>query len=234
MNTAAPVFAHLPGWGFAGLALQLNTVLLVAGLVTVERRSVGVAVHALGTSPAAGQVRRPVRLCPSLAAGLGLRHPAVQRTCPRPFREEVIRLSMLDAGEALPQAEPREPAAAARGTADGTRRRPRASRNWSPTRFRNRRACPMPLDSHGRAAGVGRGRGRSRPAGRSLRNCCPALPRAPCPLRPNSGHRLRPARRLAPEPQRLPLAESPPTPTFRISDQAGQASRCCKTTICSG
>ena len=36
MSTAAPVFAHLPGWGFAGLALQLNTVLLLAGLVTLS------------------------------------------------------------------------------------------------------------------------------------------------------------------------------------------------------
>ena len=35
MNTAGPDFAHIPGWGVAGLALQWNTVLLLAGLCTL-------------------------------------------------------------------------------------------------------------------------------------------------------------------------------------------------------
>jgi hypothetical protein len=110
MSTAAPVFAHLPGWGFAGLALQLNTVLLVAGLVTLS----GGLLVLLFTRW--GHVK-PLAKCAALSvfahlllltSACGIR---LFNEPPGPFREQVIRLSMLDDGEWLPEAEPRQPAA---------------------------------------------------------------------------------------------------------------------------
>ena len=142
MSTAAPVFAYLPGWGFAGLALQLNTVLLAAGLITLSGGLLVLLFTRWGQA-------RPLAKCVALsvfahllllASACGIR---MFNEPPGPFREEVIRLSMMDIEESLPPAEPREPAEVPEELQPEPAASPRR-RNRSPTRFRNPRACPMP------------------------------------------------------------------------------------------
>jgi hypothetical protein len=223
MSTVAPIFAHLPGWGFAGLALQLNTVLLLAGLVAF---SGGLLVLVFTRW---GHVK-PLAKCAALsvfahllllASACGIR---LFNEPPGPFREQVIRLSMLDDGELLPKAEPREPAAVPEdlpmAPADAPLPTPELVADEVPEPPRVPDAVDSPAPPPELAAALLEAAPPAVPPellpSPPLDVPAPAelgqSPPVPEPLPPPS----------IPEPQRLPLAESPPTPTFRISDQASK------------
>lgn len=223
MSTAAPVFAHLPGWGFAGLALQLNTVLLVAGLVTLSGGLLVLLFTRWGQA-------RPLAKCAALsvfahllllASACGIR---MFNDPPGPFREQVIRLSMLDGDESLPQAEPQEPAAVPEELQAEPAEAPALSELVAdevpqplrvPDAVQSQALPPESTEASAEAAS---------PAAPPELLPSPPLdmpspaelalspPPAPEPLPQPS----------APAPQRLPLAESVPAPTFRISDQASK------------
>jgi len=216
MNTAAQVFAHIPAWGVAGLALQLNTVLLVAGGATLG----GGLLVLLFTRW--GQVR-PLAKCVALsvfahlllltsACGIRLFHDL-----PAPSGEHVIQLSLVDASDDLVPAQPHEPV-----------RRPEESPlETADTPAPSEVAAddvpqppPVPETTPSPELPVP-------PPELALPTAPPEL--LPSPLAEASPSMERkmsqpPADAVQPtppmtEPPRLPLAELQPAPTFRISDQ---------------
>ena len=224
MSTAAPVFAHLPGWGFAGLALQLNTVLLVAGLITLSGGLLVLLFTRWGQA-------RPLAKCAALsvfahllllASACGIR---LFNEPPGPFREEVIRLSMLDA-DPSPQAEPREPAAVPEELPTEPAAVPRPSELAAdqvpqPPRLPDAVGSQAPPPELTEA-----------PVEAAPPAAPPELlpsPPTTCPLRPNSARRSRrpPSRNDCRSPNRLPRRRF----GFRIRRPSVWL---LKTTICSG
>jgi len=217
MNHPAPVFALLPGWGLVGLAWQFNTVLLVAGLVTLG----GGLLVLLFTRW--GQVR-PLIKCVALsvfahllllASACGIR---LFDTPPAPLREQVIRLSMLEADERLCEADPEQPEMPPAPSPPEPIPEPaeRVADEVSPppTPAASAEAVPSPPDLLATP---------TPPAApvdppELLSSQTPDAPEptdspadVPEPLPPPVA-----------EPQRLPLAAAAPPPTFRISAQAAQ------------
>jgi len=222
MNTAAQVFAHIPGWGVAGLAVQLNTVLLVAGAATLG----GGLLVLLFTRW--GQVR-PLAKCVALsvfahlllltsACGIRLFHDL-----PAPSGEHVIQLSLVDADDDFGQAQRQEPARPPEQTsleqpppeaadkpaprevaAEDVPQPPRVPETASPLE-----SPPPPPELAGPTAAPD-----LLPS--PLAEASPSFELTRSPL---------PADLVQPpitEPRRLSLAELQPTPTFRISDRQSQ------------
>ncbi len=222
MSTAAPVFAQLPGWGLAGLALQLNTVLLAAGLVTLS----GGLLVLLFTRW--GQVR-PLAKCAALsvfahllmlASACGIR---LFDELPAPPREQVIRLSMLEPSESPSEAVPENPDTVPESSPPVPEPIPEPAERVadevppSPSLADPILAEPMPPELL------------AAPAESTPSEAPPELLASPTPdaASPAVASALPEIPELLPqpavaEPQRLPPAESAATPTFRIPAQAAQ------------
>lgn len=210
MNIAAQVFAHLPGWGVAGLALSWNIVLLAAGLVTLGGGLLVLLFTRWGQA-------RPLAKCVALsvfahlllltsACGIRLFHEL-----PAPSSEHVIQLSLVDVGDDSAQDQPQDPARPPEESPAETADTPAPSELDDdevpqPPRVPDTMSPPTELAAAAAAP--------------HLLPDPLAEASSPAELdRPQSLSDVVPPGPPVTEPPRRTLAESQPTPTFRISDQ---------------
>jgi len=222
MDTAALVFAQIPGWCVAGIALQTNALLLVAGLGLLGGTLLILLFKRWGRG-------RPLAKCVALSvfAHLLLLASAcsVQLFPDLPVRgpESIIHLTVVDAGAEPQQAvpsqpdkppleEPAEPIAEAKPQSEtGSDQVPQPPRMPDLT---PQTIAPPPL-----AAAAVTDAAPSEPPhllpGDPLDTPLPAAP-ALSPSSPIAEQLAKPA---LPEPQRLSVAELTPAPTIRVTDQ---------------
>lgn len=227
MSTAAQVVARIPSWGVAGLAVPWNNVLLVAGLVTLGGGLLVLLFTRWGQA-------RPLAKCVALsvfahllllasACGIRLFHEL-----PAASDEHVIQLSLADLGEDLVPAPPQDtdlpPEESPPETADLLPPEALAAQDV-PQPPRVPEPVPLPLDQPELAPELAAPNETVSPE--ALAAAAPRLldsPRPESPVEADSSPSQPPVDAMPPatpldEPPRLPIAESQPTPTFRISQQ---------------
>lgn len=227
MSIAAQVVARIPGWGVAGLAVSWNNVLLVGGLATLGGGLLVLLFTRWGQA-------RPLAKCVALsvfahllllasACGIRLFHEL-----PTSSNEQVIQLSLVDLGEDSDQAPPQDTADPRDEPLPETAV-PLAARDVAaqevPQPPRVPEAAALPLDQPELAAEAAPASPGTLPGNPpavappllAASRIEPPGKAAASPAEPPS--EATPSLASMPEPPRLPLAESQPTPTFRISQQ---------------
>lgn len=221
MDTAAPVFAQIPGWCVAGIALQTNALLLAAGLGVLGGSLLILLFKRWGRA-------RPLAKCVALsvfahilllASACGVQ---LFEGIPGRGPESVIHLTVVDTGEDPPQSTPSPPdkpleerpdsiAEAAPQNETGAEEVPQPPRMPDVT--------PPRIEPPALADAAAGDAASSEPP-----ELLPAEPLdTPSPAAPPLPPQMPAAEQLAPpalpEPQRLRVADVTPVPSIRMTDQ---------------